>query len=90
LASTSPERRTRLDVIASILDACQYWTLKTHVMYQCNLSFKLLTDYLDLLLEAHLLLIEDDRRSLLFRVSSKGKDFLRAYDGIKTMMESLS
>jgi predicted transcriptional regulator len=86
LASISHERRTRLDVIASILDACHYGTKKTHLMYLCNLSFKQLTEYLGLLLEANLLSIQDDSQSL-FRVSSKGKDFLKAYDGIKTMME---
>jgi len=83
----SSERRTHLDVIASILDACQYWTKKTHVMFQCNMSYKQLTDYLDMLLKANLLIIENDRQSPLLRVSSKGEDFLKAYNSIKTMME---
>lgn len=56
-------------------------------MYSCNLSFKQLTGYMDLLLRANLLSIESDRRYPLIRVSSKGKDFLKAYDDIKTMME---
>lgn len=87
LASISPERRTHLEIIASILDTCRYWTKKTNVMYQCNMSYKQLAGYLDLLLEANLLLIENDRRSLLLRVSSKGKDFLKAYNTMMTMME---
>ena len=87
MASTSRERRTRLDVIASILNACQYGTKKTHVMYLCNLSFKQLAGYLGLLLHANLILIENDRQSVLLKVSRKGKDFLRAYDDIKAMME---
>ena len=87
MTSTGSERRSRLDVIASILDVCQYWTLKTHVMYECNLSFKQLREYLDLLLQANLLLMENDRQSLRLRVSSKGRDFLKAYEGIKTIME---
>jgi len=88
LASTNRERRTRLEIIASILDACHNWTRKTHVMFQCNLSYNLLKDYVDLLLEANLLLIENDSQSPLLRVSRKGEDFLKAYAGIKTMMEA--
>jgi predicted transcriptional regulator len=85
--TTRRERRTSLEVIASILDACQYGTRKTNVMYQCNMSFKQLADYLDLLLETNLLLIDNGRRYSLFRVSSKGKYFLKAYNSMKTLME---
>jgi predicted transcriptional regulator len=85
--ATRRERRTSIEVIASILDACQCGTRKTHVMYQCKLSFKQLAGYLDLLLEANLLLVNYDRQYSLFWVSSKGKDFLRAYNSMKTLME---
>jgi predicted transcriptional regulator len=81
------ERRTPFEIIASILDACQYATGKTKVMYQCNMSFKQLTEYLDLLLETNLLLIDNNRQYSLFRVSNKGKDFLKAYKSMKTLME---
>jgi predicted transcriptional regulator len=92
LTTKSSERRSFLEIVASILDACEYETRKTHVMYQCNLSFKQFTGYLDLLLEANLLLIDndrryDDRRCFLLRVSSKGIDFLKAYNGMKSLME---
>jgi predicted transcriptional regulator len=87
LATKSPRHRTFLEIIASILDACQHGTRKTRVMYQCKMSSKQFTGYLDLLLEANLLLIDNDRRCFLFRVSSKGKDFLKAYNGMKTLVE---
>lgn len=87
MAGANSGRRTYLEIVASILDACHYWTKKTHVMYQCNMSSKQFTGYLDLLLEANLLIIENDRRSLLLRVSSKGKHFLKTYNSVKTMME---
>jgi predicted transcriptional regulator len=83
----SSKRRTFLETIASILDACQYGTRKTHVIYQCNLGVRQFADYLDLLLEAKLLLIDNDRQYSLLRVSVKGKDFLKAYNGMKTLME---
>jgi predicted transcriptional regulator len=87
LATKDHERRTSFEIMASILDACHCGTRKTDVMYQCKLSFKQLTGYLNLLLEANLLLINYDRQYFLLRVSSKGKDFLKAYNSMKTLME---
>jgi predicted transcriptional regulator len=73
LASTNSEGHTAGEIIASILDACQYWTARIRVMYRCNLSFKLLRGYLNLLLKMPLLLIKNDVQYLLFRVSRKGQ-----------------
>jgi len=87
MAGTYSERRTYLEIIASILDTCRYRTKRTRVMYQCNMSSKQLEGYLDVLLKANLLLIENDSRSFLFRVSGKGKDFLKAYNNVMTMLE---
>lgn len=87
MASASPEHRTHLDIIASILDACHYGTTKTHVMYRSNLCFKQLKQYMDLLLKANLLLIESDRPFVVFRVSGKGVHFLKAYHSLMNMME---
>jgi predicted transcriptional regulator len=87
LATQSPKRRTFLEIIASILDACQHGTGKTRLMYQCKMSSKQSASYLNLLLETNLLLIDDYRQHLLFTVSSKGKDFLKAYNGMKTLVE---
>lgn len=80
-------RRGHLEIIASILDACRYSTRKTRVISQCNMSYPQFMGYLDLLLKANLLLIENDSRSNLFTVSSKGKDFLKAYNSVITMLE---
>ena len=87
MTSVNSERRTQLKIIASILDACCYRTSKTHVMYQCNMSSKQLEVYLDVILKANLLLVENDCRSLRFRVSGKGKDFLKAYSSMMTILE---
>jgi predicted transcriptional regulator len=45
------------------------------------------TGYLGLLLEANLLSIENNRQSFLLITTGKGKDFLKAYNSMKTMME---
>jgi len=73
--------------MASILDACRYSRRKGHVMYTCNMSSRQFTGYMDVLLKANLLLIEIDRGSILYRVSGKGKDFLKAFNSVKTILE---
>jgi predicted transcriptional regulator len=87
LASTNSKRRTHLGIIASILDTCLHYTKRTQVMSQCNMSYPQCNGYLDLLLKANLLSIENDRQSFLLITTSKGKDFLKAYNSVLTMME---
>lgn len=86
MASTSL-RRSNVEIIASILKACRYGTNKTRAMYQCNMNFKQFEDYLDLLLKANLLVMENHRRYFMLTVSNKGKCFLNTYNNMKTMME---
>ena len=59
-------------------------------MSGCNLSFKQLTGYLDLMLGANLLLSENDGPHPVFRISDKGRDLLKAYEGLMTMIEETS
>jgi predicted transcriptional regulator len=80
-------RRSNIEIIASILEACRYGTCKTRVMHLCNLSSRQLEGYVDLLLKASLLIIENDHRSFMLVVSSKGKCFLNTYRAMKTMIE---
>jgi len=51
------------------------------------MNFKQFEDYLDLLLKANLLVMENHRRYFMLTVSNKGKCFLNTYNNMKTMME---
>lgn len=88
LLASIGSRRSNIEIIVSILEACRCDTCKTRVMYKCKLSFRQLEGYLQLLLKARLLTIENNKRSLMFRVSSKGKNFVEAYHTMKTMIEN--
>jgi len=46
-----------------------------------------LEKYLDLVLTTRLLMVENDESHILFRISGKGRKFLRAYQGLKILME---
>lgn len=80
-------RRSRLDIIADMLDASRGRVRKTHLMYKCSMSFTQIERYLNLILRAKLLVVEDDGADLLFKISRKGKSFLRSYQSLKALMK---
>jgi len=80
-------RRSRLDVIADILDTSLSGVKKTHLMYHCNMSFAQLEKYLNLILKTKLVEVEDDGPKFFFRTSGKGRKFLKSYESLKALME---
>ena len=85
----SNNHRGNLDIIADILDASHGGVKKTFLMYRCNLSFKQLKNYSLFLLGNGLLHVvaEEESVNRLFQLTPKGKEFLRAYRGLKALME---
>jgi len=86
---SSSSHRGRLDIIADILGASFGGVRKTYLMYRCNLSFKQLKFYLEFLLHKKLLQIVSDNKTFnpgLFKITGKGKKFLEAYKGLKSLM----
>jgi predicted transcriptional regulator len=88
--SSGNSHRGRLDIIADILEASYCETRKTYLMYRCNMSFKQLKSYLDFLLRKELLhtVTEDvNPNSGLFKITEKGKEFLRVYKGLRALVK---
>jgi predicted transcriptional regulator len=58
-------------------------------MYRCNLSFRQLENYLDLLLKRGLLSTVEDNGNYtsLFKITEKGERFLETYKGLQGLME---
>jgi len=79
--------RSNLDIIADILDTSRRGVKKTHLMQNGSMSSAQLKKYLDLILEARLLFVESDGPHLLFKISGKGKSFLKAYESLKTLIK---
>jgi len=77
--------RGRLDIIADILEASRKKVRKTHIMYHCNLSFKQLDFYLNFLVESKLL-CHVGGSDEMFKTTSKGERFLKAYKGLLVLM----
>jgi predicted transcriptional regulator len=84
----SNSHRARFDIIADILTASSGGVRKTFLMYHCNLSFSQLKVYSRFLLNKGLMRMVGDGGSdpSLFEVTDKGREFLRAYEGLVALM----
>lgn len=69
--------RGELDIIAAILEAASKNAKKTHIMFQANLSYKVLVKYLLKLREASLIRFVCDKQCYVLTV--KGSSYLEAY-----------
>jgi len=69
--------RGRLDIIADILAVARQRAKKTQIMYQANLSYRLLTRYLAEVRRAYLVRFE--REEGCYVLTRKGMEFLERY-----------
>jgi predicted transcriptional regulator len=69
--------RSRLDIIADILQVVSQNAKKTQIMYQANLSYKVLTRYLRQVSESSLIDFEHEERC--YTLTDKGREFLEVY-----------
>jgi len=78
--------RDRLRIIADILLIANDRAKKTRIMYQANLSYRLLCRYLDEVLDASLVKSEDDD---CFALTAKGREFLTRHEEYSKRCKSL-
>ncbi len=69
--------RDRLDIIADILNVASRDAKKTQIMYQANLSYKVLQRYLTEILSASLVEFVDNQQ--YYSLTDKGHQYLDAY-----------
>jgi predicted transcriptional regulator len=70
--------RGRLDIIAEILDVASRDAKKTQIMYQANLSYKVLQKYLAEVVGASLVRFADEKHC--YELTDKGRRYLEAYE----------
>ncbi len=69
--------RGRLEIIADILQVVSQNAKKTQIMYQANLSYKVLQRYLKTITAASLISFETAEQCYV--LTPKGREFLQAY-----------
>lgn len=70
--------RNRVEIIGDILNVVSDGAKKTQIMYQGNLSYKLLTSYLREVIGAGLVCVGE--RSNVYKLTEKGKMFLKDFE----------
>lgn len=78
--------RDRLQIVADILSIANARVKKTRIMYQANLSYRLLCRYLNEVVDAGLVKPEDDD---CYRLTAKGKEFLNRHEEYAKRCQSL-
>jgi predicted transcriptional regulator len=69
--------RSRLAIIADILQAVSQTAKKTHILFQTNLSYKVLQKYLAEVIRASLINFENKKKC--YTLTEKGNRFLDIY-----------
>jgi len=76
-------KRDRLKIIAEILQAAKSGAKKTHIMYQCNLSYRQTKRFLTFLLETGFLKIGNS-----YDATEKGLRFLQTYQTLELLLNT--
>lgn len=87
------KNRSRVDIVAAVLEASKRGVNKTNIMYRANLSFSLLEKYLNAVLRAGFVRVEGSS----YFLTERGREFLERYNrfrehyvGIQKLSESLA
>jgi predicted transcriptional regulator len=87
----SLNHRGRLDIMANILNMANNGAKKTQLMYKCNLSFKQLELYVNLLVTKKLLtkhIHNGTRDIILYETTTKGHSFLQVYRTLNALLSA--
>jgi len=78
-------RRDKLQIVRDILDLSKDGIRKTHIMYQANLSFKLLEAYVNCLVGQGLLRVVE-KPVTTYVTTERGFEFLKEFKEIERYM----
>ena len=84
--AVSQVRRSPMEMICDILKVVSTGPTKpTHILYKANMSWKVLSSYLDFLVSSGMLDKEDQEggKRSTYRLTTKGRKVLSLYDGLK-------
>ena len=80
-------RRSKLEIIISILHASMDNVNATHITYRANLSFSQLQSYLKLLIQNGLININEDAGgSKIYYTTPKGKLLMEHWEKVKELL----
>jgi predicted transcriptional regulator len=83
--TTKFKNRNRMEIAASLLSIARTGALKTHLMYRANLSYLMVSEYLNYLISAGLVeeKLDDESTTKIFQTTPKGFKFLEVYESLQ-------
>ena len=79
-------RRSKLEIICTILGTCAQGANKTKIVYQANLNFKTVKPYLDLLMRKDLINLKSDETSAIYKTTEKGLKLKDDFNNIQSLL----
>jgi predicted transcriptional regulator len=73
-------RRDKLSIIVEILSIARKGTPKTRIMYQANMSFASINEYLEYMIQNHLISKESTSLRTFYKCTQKGTEVLSLYN----------
>jgi predicted transcriptional regulator len=87
MMDTASKRRDKLGIIAEILEIAKDGALKTQIMYNANLSFAQLNEYLKYMLKIRLIDRLDAHGKEVYMTTEKGSGFLQRHDELTELLK---
>jgi predicted transcriptional regulator len=81
------KKRDPFDIVNAILKVGKQGASKTRIMYNANLSFKGVTQYLSFMMENELLLKTHEDYKPVYYASEKGLTFLSSYTQLLQLLQ---
>ncbi|MGI0090507.1 MAG: winged helix-turn-helix domain-containing protein [Nitrososphaerales archaeon] len=87
---TSPSRfknRSRMEIVAAILNIARTGALKTHLMYKSNLSYVVVSQYLQFMISSDLIkkVLDEQEMSKLYQTTPRGLKYLEVYESLQSL-----
>lgn len=80
------KRRSRLYIVAEILDAAIDGAVKTRIMYRVSVNFVQFNEYVKFLLEAKLIDTKKHKKRIVYQTTGKGKLLLHRFNEAEKML----
>jgi len=74
-------KRNKISILSELLTLATDGCLKSHLVYQCNLNFKIIVGYLNHSIENGLMVHEGH----IYRTTEKGKEYIGALENLKSI-----
>jgi len=81
--TSSFKNRSRVEIVANMLSIARSGSLKTHLMYKANLSYVMVTEYLDYLSKSGLIKRVILNGANAFQTTARGIEYLVTYDSLR-------